>query len=38
MSDFAKICKIYEQMSDDERRETLVRDSAAILPASTVTE
>lgn len=33
MSDFAKICKIYEQMSDDERHETLVRDSEAILPA-----
>ena len=33
MFDFAKICKIYEQMSDAERRETLVRDSAVILPA-----
>lgn len=33
MFDFGKICREYENMTDGERRATLVRDSAVILPA-----
>lgn len=33
MFDFSKICKEFENMSDSDRKATLARDSAVILPA-----